>query len=200
MRVLPAVFTDTWSVRLDVPRVFVRTIERGSQQEQGLRAAVKKMRADCVHGAFCVLCRHGFGKHGPRLRNRIDPTFRAMHGSQRGSVVVVTAPIPLAIPAQFQHRAQTACLVTITIGSLTIALCVANWRECREYRVQEKSEPSAFTTAGFSDSVETIVPVATADERQSVGPDSQAFFDGTNTVLENRSFLLGDVGLQVGLL
>ena len=37
---------------LDVTGVFVRTIERRSQQEQGLRAAVEEMRADCVHRAL----------------------------------------------------------------------------------------------------------------------------------------------------
>jgi hypothetical protein len=90
--------------------------------------------------------------------------------------------------------------VTIAIGSLTIALCVANWREFREHCVQEESEPCAFTTASFSDSVETIIPVAAADERQSMGPDRQTLFDGPNAVLENRSFLLGNVRLQIGLL
>src|SRR4029453_790186 len=109
MRVLTAVLTDARSVRLYVAGVLVGTIERRSEQEKGLRAAVEKMRADSVQGAFCVLSRHGFGKHGPRLRNRIDPTFRAMHRAQRRSVIVVAAPVPLAIPAQFQYSANGSC-------------------------------------------------------------------------------------------
>src|SRR5262245_61407672 len=83
---------------------------------------------------------------------------------------------------------------------MTVALRFTNRGECREDCMEKETQPGTLSTAGPSDAVEAIVPVAAPDQREPVRPDRQTFFDGADAVFEHRSFKLGHVWLQIALL
>src|SRR5207245_9030704 len=57
--------------------------------------------------------------------------------------------------------------------------------------------PGALAAALGADSIHSIVPVASADQRQAVGADRQAPVERTGAVLEERGALGRDRGLEV---
>ena len=65
--------------------------------------------------------------------------------------------------------------------------------------MQEETQPCTFAAACRSDAVHAIVPIAAADEWETVGPRGEALVDRSNTMFEECSILRGPAGLSVSL-
>ncbi len=63
--------------------------------------------------------------------------------------------------------------------------------EIIEHANLKPGEPDALAFAGESDAVETVVPIAPSDQRQSVGARSVGTRDGAPTMFEQRTFRVG---------
>src|SRR3546814_12465142 len=94
-----------------------------------------------------------------------------------GAIVVVGAPVPVAIPAAgFDTLAQVTRQFAVLARQCRVALRGADRRKIGAYPDQEPGQPHAFAAATGTDPVEAVVPVAVADSRQAVRPDRE----GTN--------------------
>src|SRR5580658_3255307 len=75
--------------------------------------------------------------------------------------------------------------------------CARQRRERHERGVQEPPEPDAFTPPQLANPVHAIVPIARADQGQSVFANSEAQLQRPGTMLEEGSGFVGDDGLKV---
>ena len=66
-----------------------------------------------------------------------------------------------------------------------------------EHVVEEEGQPDAFALAVFADQIHAVVPVATADQRQSVLAKLQSVLDRPDTMLVERGRFLGAMGRVV---
>src|SRR5579883_889608 len=113
-----------------------------------------------THGTFCTFRSPRTGDHAPGLRQRIDPAFGVALRAQRRSVIVIRAPIPLAVPGLVQRATQLLGMRTPRNRALCLVACFRDRREVLQDRIQEPAEPYAFALALDADAVHAIVPVA----------------------------------------
>ena len=106
MRVLPAVLAHAGRVALDVPGLLRRAIERRREQQHDLRPSPDEVRADRVHRAVREPRRGRAGEHRPGLGDRVDRALVALRRAERRAVVVVPAPVPLAVPGPLQRATR----------------------------------------------------------------------------------------------
>src|SRR6185295_17996490 len=98
-------------------------------------------------------------------------------GAERRAVVVVAAPVPFTVPGAFEPPRQPPRVVLVTRGAGDVVARAAERHEVNEDAVEEESEPRALATALRADAVHPVVPVAAADERQTVRARRQPFVD-----------------------
>ena len=67
----------------------------------------------------------------------------------------------------------------------------ASFANCAQHVVEEESQPDAFAAAFFADHVHAVIPVAAADQRQTVGAEFQAMLDRADAMLVKRGRLFG---------
>src|SRR5204863_1154432 len=83
-------------------------------------------------------------QHAPGLRDRIDPAFVVLCRAERGAVVEVGAPVPLAIPRLVQRGRQQIGFVPPARGTVVIAALLDQPGEALEHGPQEPAEPDAL--------------------------------------------------------
>ena len=193
MRVLAAVLANARRIALDVAGIERRLVEWRREQQRQLILRPDQLAFDRRHGAGRAL---GIGRardHRPGLRDRIDPAFVARRRAERRAVVEPGAPIPVAIPGLALERGlQRAGVRSPRCGAGRVAARVGERREGAERRVKQPAEPDALALAKFADAVHAVVPVAGADQRQSVRADLEAGIEPARAVLEQRADLVGD--------
>ena len=168
--VLPAVFPDARRIALDVAGLLRRLVERRAEEQQRLRPAHDERRADRIHRAFGEPLRHRAGQHRPRLRNRVDGALVVLRRAQRASIVVVAAPVPFAVPREFELRRQAARGVRVGLRPRRLVARGAQRDERLQHGVDEEAGmPGAFAAPRRTHLVHAVVPVARAEERQPVG-------------------------------
>jgi hypothetical protein len=79
------------------------------------------------------------------------------------------------------------------------ASILAQRDELREHAVEEEAEPGALAPSRPPHAIQAVVPVAAADEGQSVGPNRRTLVDRAQAVLEQRAPLVGEARQAVGL-
>src|SRR5580658_7012534 len=68
--------------------------------------------------------------------------------------------------------------------------------KCIERRVEQPAKPDTLTLTKFADAVQTVVPVARANQRQSMNTGAEAGIECTRAVLEQSSDVVGDRRLK----
>ena len=197
--VLAAVLAHPRHVALDVAGVERRLVERWREQLDHARVSPHQLHADGIHGALCPSQRRGAGEHGPALRDRIDPAFLGLGGAQRRAVVEVGAAIPVTIPGLLEHRGHALALTAPAGGALGVAARLHDPGEVTQDLREEPSQPHALAAALMPNAVHAVIPVAGADERQSMRADGQAALDGADTVFVEGPALARHRGLTVDL-
>src|ERR1044071_7473562 len=105
-------------------------------------------------------------------------------GAKGGAVVKVSALVPLAIPAMvFDILTELLGLGCATFSKSHIVATSRKFAKSCQHIEKEEGEPDAFTSSLSADHIETIVPVAAANERETVFTESEAVLDGADTVL-----------------
>src|SRR5438552_7398357 len=99
MRVLAAVFPHAGRVTLDVANVVSGFVERRSEEQDQIvgfthEAFLQRSQRDLY--AIRVACA---GNRSPGLRERIDAGFGVFPGSERRTIVKVSAAIPRSVPS-----------------------------------------------------------------------------------------------------
>ena len=94
----------------------------------------------------------------------------------------------LEIPAQLSRLPLAA------FNKGYVAPCVGHLGEAREHVIQEKPEPHAFAFAVLAHQVHAVVPVAGADERQTVLTEVEAVQNRTDTMVVQACRLFGAHG------
>ena len=121
------------------------------------------------------------------LRARIDAALGTGGRAERGAVVEVGAPVPLAVPAvQLEVARERGALLIAARGEQRIAAPARKLAELGEHRAEEESEPHALAAAPDAHQVHAVVPVARPHERQAVRADAQAVLDRPHAVLVCR--------------
>ena len=132
-------------------------------------AAPHQVRAHRIHRALGEPLGHGARQHGPRLRDRVDAALVVLRRPERRAVVVVAAPVPLAVPGQLEHAAEAA---RPRGGSARRARRrpAPSHSGANSARTPCRKKPSQVLSPRpcQPDAVHAVVPVAAADERQPV--------------------------------
>jgi len=199
VRVLPAILPQAREIALDVPRVPGRAVEGRRQQQHHLRVAADEIRPDRIHGPLRTARLRAPGQHRPRLRQRVDPALLVLHRPERGPVVEVRPPVPVAVPGQFQHAGQPVRLAAVPLRHSGLAPDGTQCRHLPEDDREEPAEPHALTATLVSHPVHPVVPVACAHERKTMSAVFQRAIHGTQRMLEQRRRLGGDRRLLVGV-
>ena len=132
-----------------------------------------------VHRRARALGRHGAGEHGPGLRAaRRCGTRRSRCGAEGRAVVVVGAPVPVAVPGVARApRARRARCSRQRAARSASPRASREGREVAEDLVQEEAHPHALAAALAADAVHAVVPVAGAEQRQPVRADGERAVD-----------------------
>src|SRR5207245_6282304 len=103
----------------------------------------------------------------PVLRERIDACFGVFPGSERRTIVKVSAAIPRSVPSL---SIDSLCELG---GAGTAGFCfvmefaqVEQFGEIIEHTNLKPGEPGALAFAAESGAVEAVVPIAPSDQRQ----------------------------------
>ena len=158
------------------------------------------MGADGVHGAFRVAHGNRAREHRPGLDDGVDPALVVLGRAQRRAVVVVAAPVPLAVPGLLQHAAEPAGLAAVALGPGLVPPGFAERRELAQDGVEEEAHPGALPAPFPSHAVHAVVPVPAPHEGKAVGARGQSPVDGAQAMLEERALFGRDAGLNVGVL
>src|SRR3954447_9050349 len=133
------------------------------------RAAIYEPTLDGGNRRFCAILRCHSRYHCPRLNQRINLAFIALGRTDRLAIIVISAPIPLAVPAAcVQRAAKTFAIRLISCHTLRIASLQTYRQHALEHIVDKKPEPDALSPALPANAAEPIVPVAATNERQPV--------------------------------
>src|SRR3990172_2614098 len=146
-----------------------------------------EVRADRVHGAVREPRRDGPGEHRPGLRDRVDPALVALRRAERSAVVVVAAPIPLAVPCPFQAAGEAMGFAAVALAPCRVSSGDAERYEVAQDGVKEEAEPGALAAPRPSDAVHPVVPVTAAHEREAVDARRQPAVERAHAVLEQRA-------------
>src|SRR5439155_1351304 len=102
-------------------------------------------------------------------------------GTERFAVVEVSPAIPLAIPSMtFDVLAQFRGLAGTFLGEGSIIPFAGQLAETIQHVVKEECQPDAFPPAVDADKIHSVVPIATAHQRQTMFAEPKAIFDRAN--------------------
>src|SRR4051812_22232316 len=150
------------------------------------RAAIYEPTLDGGNRRFCAILRCHSRYHCPRLNQRINLAFIALGGTDRLAIIVVRAPIPLAVPtACVQRLAKTFAIRLIPRNPFRITSARTYWQHSFEHIVDKKPEPDALSPTLPANAAESVVPVAATDERQAMCSRRQPSIECTTTMLVN---------------
>src|SRR6266404_6100693 len=99
MCVLAAILADTGRITLDVTGIEGGLVKWRGEQQRQLIATVHQLAVEGRHRPGCARRIAGARDGRPGLGNRINAAFLARRGAERRAVIVVTAAIPVAVPA-----------------------------------------------------------------------------------------------------
>src|ERR1019366_7501609 len=104
MRVLAAIFADTWWVAFDVAGIVRCLIEWRREQQRQLFVGPDQFALDRRHGLGRARAVARPRDQSPGLRDRIDPAFGVGCRPKWGAVVEPGAAVPVAIPGLLLER------------------------------------------------------------------------------------------------
>ncbi len=193
MRVLASVLAHARYVAADVTGIRFRRVERRIEQLHEPLIAPHEPRIQCFHALTCAFGGADARQHRPALRDRVDLALGILGGAERRAVVEVRAAPPGAVPAVLLDVAREAlALASAAFGERRIAARLRERFELTQYFAQEKAEPHALAAALQADHVHAVVPIAAADQRQSVCAEAQSMLDRADRMLIERRGLHRD--------
>ena len=133
------------------------------------------------------------------MRDRVDPALVVLGGAQGRAVIIVAAPVPLAVPSLLQHAGEAPGLVAVALGACLVAPPPAERGELAQDTVEEEAQPHALPASFPSHAVHAVVPVSAPHERKPVGAHREPFVDGAEAMFEERSLFGRDVRPAVGV-
>ena len=160
------------------------------------------MRIERVEGAVRAFLGRGAGQHGPALRDRVDAAFGIAGRAERRAVVEVGAAVPVAVPGVLlEVRAQGLGFALAAVRERGVAARACQRREVAQHAVEEEAQPHALAAPTHADVVHAVVPVAGADQRQSVRTHGEAVLDRAHAVeIERRRAFPAERQIVVRLL
>ena len=103
------------------------------------------------------------------MRDGVDPAFRVRCSAEWRSVVEPAAKVPVAVPCLALERGpESGCVRSPFFGAVHFRTFLGDRRKRRECRVEEPSEPDALALTVFADTVQSVIPVAGADQRKAM--------------------------------
>ena len=192
VRVLAAVLADAGRIPLDVPGILRRAIERRVEQQQ--RPAIRARRARVRTASIARSAKrvgHRAGEHRPRLRDRVDAALVVLRRAQRRAVVVVAAPVPLAVPrpSRARSRAGARCVAVARrrAADRRAPRRAARSRSARAWRKKPSQvlSPRPACPTRFMPSFQSPLPMSGSP----CAPAVQAPVDRADAVLEQRAVL-----------
>src|SRR5437763_6694232 len=145
MRILAAILANARRITLDLAGVAIRVIERRGEQQDQLLAAPDEILLDGGQRPRRPDWLGGARDHSPRLRDRINATFRIDGGPQGSPVVEIGATIPVSVPSVLvEGGPEGAHVISPRAGARVLATGVGHLRELPERRMEKPPEPDAF--------------------------------------------------------
>src|SRR5262249_45723852 len=121
-------------------------------------------------------------------------------GTERRSIVEVSAAIPVAIPGlAFERSFERADMQAPCFGAAVLAARVGEPGKLPKYGVQEPAEPDAFALSSGADPVHAVVPVSRPHQRKAVLSNRQTTVERARAVLEHGGPVFRHMGLEIRL-
>src|SRR5690606_5528941 len=109
------------------------------------------------------------GDHAPALRDGVYAALHALPGAQRRAIIEVGAPVPVAIPAVLLDGQDVGIRLRTELGGKARVTALLHMpREGSQVGRQEPGQPHALAATLNAHATHAVVPVADADQRQSV--------------------------------
>ena len=153
------------------PGSCVASIERRRQQHDQSRILAHQMRFQRSHRLRLPRGTARAGDHAPALRDRIDAALLVLRGSQRRAVIEVRAAIPLRRPTRAPRRPSRTRRPARASSAASphrraASACDAQSRAASTMRNHASHTLSPLPAR--ADAAHAVVPVAGADQRQSM--------------------------------
>ena len=182
--VLRSVFANARQISLDVSRIVLGVVEGRSQQENHPVVFPHEPLAHGPHRNARPFRLAGTGEHGPALRDRVDLTFYLACRTERAAVVEIGTAVPRSVPAVALHGGHVFVgAMAAAIHHRTIQAQGGMVGEFSERRNEEPGEPYALSLPMDADAAHPVVPVADADEGQTVRAACASAIERTKAVL-----------------
>ena len=148
MGVLPAVFTHSGQIALDVAGIPACFVKRWREQQYEIVAGSNQIGVDSVHRAPCSGWIGRARQDAPALRDRVDTALGIARRPQRCSIIEVRAPIPGAVPCVGLRRRLQVCRARSPNRRLFCRATPHRKRcEVLKGRVKKPGQPHAFPLA-----------------------------------------------------
>ena len=198
MGVLAAILANARRIALDVTGIERRLVERRREQQHETIAAMHELAVERCHRLDRARRIAGPRQCRPGLRDGIDPALLARRRAERRAVIVVAAPIPLAIPGRgIERDAQGVGMGLPGPHPGRLLARRGDRDEGGERCVQEPAQPDALALARLADAIHAVVPVAGAHQRQAVRAGGEREVEAAGAVLEQRRRLVGLGRLEI---
>src|SRR5450631_3159508 len=160
-------------------------IERRREQLDQSVATADQLSIDRRHGSPGTCRVAAAGDHRPRLRDGVDAALLIEDRTKRRSIIVIAASIPVAVPRfALDGLLNGERMPTPPRGAVGGTPPVRDGRKLQQRRMEEPTEPYALAAACSTDTVHAVVPIAAAEQRQTMGTDSKARVQRQTAVLE----------------
>ena len=198
MGVLGAIFADAGDVAFDVAGIPGGGVEGGGEEPDEAVIAVDEAVEGGLHGPAGALGIGAAGENGPALGEGIDLAFRALGGAEGGAVVKEGAQVPFAVPGVgVNGGGKFVSQCRAVGGEVVIAAGGGDRGEIEEDAAEEEGEPDTFAFTFMADAVHAVIPIAAANEGESVGAGGGGAADSADTVIVEGGGFVADTGLVI---
>ena len=126
-----------------------------------------------------------------------DLAFIVRRRSQSRAVIEPAATIPAAIPSLPLERSFECCgMRTPGDTAADFSSCLCDRSKRIQGREQEPAQPDTFALSSFADTIHAVIPVAGADQRQSVHAQFEAVVKRASAMLEQCSDIVRNRRLE----
>jgi hypothetical protein len=202
MGIMAAVFSNPGGIRFDIAGLESRGIERGVEDHDERVLGKVKSLEDGFHGPPGSEGLPGPRDHGPALREGIDLAFRIGDGAECPAIVEKGPEVPPAVPSLgLGTLTDRLGLLPAGVGEPPVPPGVRQLGESAEDVEEEPGQPDALPAPAAPDQVQPVVPIAAADERQTMGTEGQATLDRPGAVLvDGAHFVRALPEVEAGIL
>ena len=169
MAVLPPIFADPRRIGLDITGIARRCVKGGMQQANNVILRTHQFFKGTVESLPCPKRITAAGDHRPRLGEGIDAAFIVGLRAPVSTLIINRPDIPLAIPTMaINGIGQHPGARKPNFGKVFAVPLASKFSEITDGGRHKPAQPDALALARAAHPVHPVIPVAVADQWQTV--------------------------------